>query len=55
MNNFLVQNEFGLWVTDIFALWLSNHALGDLVDPDPIHNEMPVDLFLNAIKGIKHD
>jgi hypothetical protein len=46
MNNFLVQNEFGSWVVDIFAQWLSTHALGEFIDLNPIHNDPPVDLFL---------
>ena len=49
MNKFMVQNEFGVWVLDIFALWLDTHALGDIDDPSPIHNEIAVDLFLIGV------
>jgi len=49
MNNFLVQNEFGNWVIDGFALWLSTHQLGEIDDLSPIHNDPPVDLFLIGI------
>jgi len=52
MNKFMVQNEFGVWVLDIFALWLDTHALGDIDDPSPIHNEIAVDIFLI---GVIHD
>jgi hypothetical protein len=52
MNAFLVQNEFGIMVVDIFALWLSTHALGEIDDPHPIHNVIPVDIFLI---GVNHD
>ena len=45
MTDFLVQNEFGMWVIDPFALWLSTHKLGDFDDPNPIHNVVPVDFF----------
>lgn len=45
MIDFLVQNEFGMWVIDGFALWLSTHELGDFDDPNPIHNLVPVDFF----------
>lgn len=46
MTNFLVQNEFNEWVIDGFALWLSTHQLGEIDDPHPIHNLIPVDIFL---------
>jgi hypothetical protein len=49
MNDFLVQNEFGVWVIDGFALWLSTHKLGDFDDPNPIHNEIAVDIFLIGV------
>ena len=43
---FLVQNEFNEWVIDGFALWLSTHQLGEIDDLHPIHNAIPVDIFL---------
>jgi hypothetical protein len=43
---FLVQNEFNEWVIDGFALWLSTHQLGEIDDPHPVHNLIPVDIFL---------
>ena len=46
MTNFLVQNEFGAWVIDGFALWLDTHQLGEIDDPHPVHNAIPVDIFL---------
>ena len=46
MNKFMVENEFGVWVLDIFALWLDTHKLGDFDNPNPIHNEVFVDIFL---------
>jgi hypothetical protein len=46
MTNFLVQNEFNEWVIDGFALWLSTHQMGEINDPHPIHNAIPVDIFL---------
>jgi hypothetical protein len=46
MTNFLVQNEFNEWVIDGFALWLSTHQLGEIDNPHPIHNAIPVDIFL---------
>ena len=49
MNNFLVQNEFNVWVIDGFALWLSTHEFGDIDDPSPIHNATPVDIFLIGV------
>jgi hypothetical protein len=49
MNKFMVQNEFGAWVIDGFALWLSTHNLGEIDDPSPIHNLIPVDIFLIGI------
>jgi hypothetical protein len=51
MNNFLVQNEFNVWVIDGFALWLSTHKLGDIDNPNPIHNETPVDIFLIGVNN----
>lgn len=50
MTDFLVQNEFGIWVIDGFALWLSTHQLGEIDDPNPIHNLVPVDFF-----GVHHE
>jgi hypothetical protein len=50
MTDFLVQNEFGMWVVDGFALWLSTHKLGEIDDPNPIHNNVPVDFF-----GVHHE
>jgi hypothetical protein len=49
MTKFMVQNEFNVWVLDIFALWLDTHALGDIDDPSPIHNNTFVDLFLIGV------
>ena len=46
MNRFLVLNEFNEWVIDGFALWLDTHQLGELDDPHPVHNLIPVDIFL---------
>jgi hypothetical protein len=51
MNSFLVQNEFGAWVIDGFALWLSKHELGQIDDPNPIHNDIAVDIFLIGNKN----
>ena len=45
MNEYLVQNIYGVWVIDGFALWLSTHALGEIDDPNPICNTLPIDLF----------
>jgi hypothetical protein len=49
MIDFLIQNEFGVWVIDGFALWLDTHKLGDIDDPSPIHNAIAVDIFLIGI------
>ena len=49
MNKFMVENEFGVWVLDIFALWLDTHKLGDIDNPNPIHNEVFVDIFLIGV------
>jgi hypothetical protein len=51
MIDFLIQNEFGVWVIDGFALWLSTHKLGDFDDPNPIHNEIAVDIFLIGVSN----
>ena len=51
MNNFLVQNEFNEWVIDGFALWLSTHKLGEIDDPSPIHNLIPIDIFLIGVNN----
>ena len=52
MKEIMIQNEFGVWVHDIFAEWLSIHALGEIIDPNPVHNEVPVDIFALALMGI---
>jgi hypothetical protein len=52
MKEIMIQNEFGVWVHDIFAEWLSIHALGEIVDLNPIHNEMPIDIFAVALMGV---
>ena len=52
MKEIMIQNEFGVWVHDIFAEWLSIHALGEIVDPDPIHNPVPIDIFAVALMGV---
>jgi hypothetical protein len=52
MKEIMVQNEFGVWVRDGFAEWLSIHALGEIIDPNPIHNAVPVDIFALALIGI---
>lgn len=49
MNDFLVLNEFNVLVVDIFALWLSKHALGDIDNPNPVHNTVPIDIFLIGV------
>jgi len=49
MNKFMIENEFGVMVLDIFALWLDTHALGDIDDPSPIHNDPPIDIFLIGV------
>ena len=46
MSRFLVLNEFNEWVIDGFALWLSTHQLGEIDNPHPVHNLIPVDIFL---------
>ena len=51
MNKFMVQNEFGAWVIDGFALWLDTHKLGDIDDPSPIHNDTFVDIFLIGVSN----
>jgi hypothetical protein len=51
MNKFMVQNEFGAWVLDIFALWLDTHKLGDIDNPNPIHNLIPIDIFLIGVSN----
>jgi hypothetical protein len=51
VNNFLVQNEFNEWVIDGFALWLSTHKLGEIDNPNPIHNLIPVDIFLIGVNN----
>ena len=49
MNKFMVENEFGVMVLDIFALWLDTHSRGDFDDPSPVHNEVFVDIFLIGV------
>jgi len=51
MNKFMVENEFGVWVLDIFAMWLDTHKLGDIDNPNPIHNEVAVDIFLIGVSN----
>jgi len=51
IDKFLVQNEFGVWVVDIFALWLDTHNFGDFDDPNPIHNEIAVNIFLIGVSN----
>jgi hypothetical protein len=51
MNKFMVQNEFGVWVLDIFALWLDTHKFGDFDDPNPIRNEVAIDIFLIGVSN----
>lgn len=55
MKQIIVQNEFGIWVHDIFAEWLSVHALGEWVDSDPIHNPVPVDIFDLTLMGTANE
>jgi len=31
---------------------LSIHALGEIVDLNPIHNEVPIDIFAVALMGV---
>jgi hypothetical protein len=45
----MVENEFGVMVLDIFALWLDTHKLGDIDNLNPIHNEVAVDIFLIGV------
>ena len=51
MNKFMVENEFGVMVLDIFALWLDIHKLGDIDNPNPIHNDVAVDIFLIGVSN----
>jgi len=51
MNKFMVENEFGVMVLDIFALWLDTHKLGDIDNPNPIHNDVAVDIFLIGVSN----
>jgi hypothetical protein len=51
MNKFMIENEFGVWVVDGFAMWLATHKLGDIDDPSPIHNATPVDIFLIGVSN----
>ena len=55
MKDFLVMNEFGAMVVDIFAQWLNSHKFGDIDNPNPIHNETPIDIFDLALIGIIYD
>ena len=55
MKDFLVMNEFGVMVVDIFALWLDSHQLGNIDNPNPIHNEVAIDIFDLALIGIIYD
>lgn len=55
MKEIIVQNEFGAWVHDIFAEWLSIHALGEMVDSNPIHNEVAIDIFDLTLMGIANE
>ena len=52
MKEIMIKNEFGVWVHDGFAEWLSIHALGQIVDPNPIHNAVPIDIFSVALTGV---
>mgnify|MGYP006099844427 CR=1 FL=1 len=52
MKEIMVQNEFGIWVHDIFAEWLSAHTPGEIIDLNPIHNAVPVDIFAVALMGV---
>jgi len=49
MDKFMIENEFGVMVLDIFALWLDTHKLGDIDNPNPVHNEVAVDIFLIGV------
>ena len=51
----MVQNEFGIWVHDIFAEWLSVHIQGEIIDLNPIHNAVSVDIFAVALMGIANN
>jgi hypothetical protein len=44
-----VPDEFNEWVIDGFALWLSTHKLGDIDNPNPIRNEVAIDIFLIGV------
>jgi hypothetical protein len=55
MNSIFVQNEFGVWVHDIFAEWLSVHALGEIIDPNPIHNATAIDIFDLTLMGVTNE
>ena len=55
MKEIMVQNEFGELVHDIFAEWLSVHALGEIIDSNPIHNEVAIDIFDLALIGVIND
>ena len=55
MKDFLVMNEFGVMVVDIFAQWLDSHQLSDIDNPNPIHNEVAIDIFDLALIGIIYD
>jgi hypothetical protein len=55
MKEIMIQNEFGVWVHDGFAEWLSIHALGEIVDLNPVHNAVPVDIFALALIGIVNE
>lgn len=52
MKEIIVQNEFGVWVHDIFAEWLSVHALGEIIDSNPIHNAVAIDIFDLTLMGV---
>ena len=55
MKDFLVMNEFGVMVVDIFAQWLDSHQHGDIDNFNPIHNEVAIDIFNIALIGIIYD
>jgi hypothetical protein len=55
INSIMVQNEFGIWVHDIFAEWLSIHIQGQIIDLNPIHNAVPIDIFAVALMGIANN
>jgi len=52
MKEIMIQNEFGVCVHDGFAEWLSIHALGEIIDPNPVHNSVPIDIFAVALTGV---